>query len=131
VFVDASALIAILAIEDGWQSLLTRLEGARKVFVSPLSVWEATVGMAKQKRCPFEEAEAIVREFLDDFDVKLVAIDDEIGQEALRASRLYGKGRHKAALNFGDCFAYACARVLDVPLLFKGDDFALTDIRPA
>jgi ribonuclease VapC len=49
----------------------------------------------------------------------------------LRASRLYGRGRHKAALNFGDCFAYACAKTLDVPLLCKGDDFPQTDIKLA
>ena len=52
----------------------------------------------------------------------------EIGRNALSAFERYGRGRHPAALNMGDCFAYACARQLDIPLLFKGDDFPLTDI---
>jgi len=50
---------------------------------------------------------------------------------ARRAARLYGKGRHPARLNFGDCFAYACAKILGVPLLCKGNDFAQTDIKLA
>ena len=55
----------------------------------------------------------------------------EIGREALRAFERFGRGRHPARLNMGDCFAYACARALDVPLLFKGEDFAQTDIAVA
>ena len=52
-------------------------------------------------------------------------------EEARDAFRRFGKGRHRAGLNFGDCCAYALAKTLDVPLLFKGNDFALTDIKPA
>ena len=55
-------------------------------------------------------------------------ITAEMGRAALSAFDRYGRGRHSAALNMGDCFAYACARQLDLPLLFKGDDFPLTDI---
>lgn len=58
-------------------------------------------------------------------------LDDETGREAVRASRLFGKGRHQAALNMDDCFAYACARQLGVPLLAKGNDFRRTDIELA
>ena len=50
---------------------------------------------------------------------------------AIAAFRTYGKGRHPAALNIGDCFSYALAKALDAPLLFKGKDFSLTDIRQA
>jgi ribonuclease VapC len=130
-FVDASAVIAIIAQEDDWPDLARRLERVERVHLSPLAIWEATAGLVRKRRWSFEECEEMVREFATETGADLVAIDNEIGREALRAARLYGKGRHKAALNFGDCFAYACAKVLGVPLLFKGDDFALTDVRPA
>ena len=57
--------------------------------------------------------------------------EPETAALAIDAYARFGKGRHPAGLNFGDCFAYACARHFDVPLLYKGDDFALTDIRAA
>jgi ribonuclease VapC len=69
-----------------------------------------------------------VNRFVQEIQATTIGIDDEIGREALRASRLYGKGRHRAALNFGDCFSYACAKILNVPLLCKGNDFPQTDI---
>jgi ribonuclease VapC len=60
--------------------------------------------------------------------VQVVPLTTEIGRGALSAFERFGRGGHPAALNVGDCFAYACARELDMPLLFKGDDFLLTDI---
>ena len=63
--------------------------------------------------------------------VEIVAIDAELADVARRAWRRFGKGRHPAGLNFGDCFSYALASLTQEPLLFKGADFAETDIRPA
>ena len=60
--------------------------------------------------------------------IELVAVDTDQAHVARTAFRLYGKRRHPAGLNFGDCFAYALARTLDEPLLFKGTDFSLTDV---
>jgi len=65
---------------------------------------------------------------LDEFDARIVAVDDSMTSLALDALDRYGRGRHPAALNFGDCFAYACARAHKTPLIYKGDDFARTDI---
>jgi ribonuclease VapC len=127
-FVDASALVAILAREQGWHELASKLTQARSVSISPLSIWEAARALHRSYEMPLETAEQIVREFVLDNDATIIAITDEIGREALRASRLFGKGRHAAALNMGDCFAYACAKGLDIPLLAKGDDFPQTDI---
>jgi ribonuclease VapC len=127
-FVDASAIVGIFAREDDWESLSTRIEQAERVFVSPLAIWEATLGLARKRRWTFEEAEQLVRRFVDEVGASIVAIDDAVGIEALRASRLFGRGRHKADLNLGDCFAYACARSLQLPLLYKGSDFEQTDI---
>lgn len=58
----------------------------------------------------------------------MIQISAAIGREAIKAFRIYGKGRHRADLNMGDCFAYACARAYRLPLLFKGNDFVHTDI---
>jgi ribonuclease VapC len=130
-FIDASAIVAILAQEEDWRELSARLSQAEHVSVSPLSIWEATLGLMRQSRVPFEKAEELVRRFVDEVGASIVAIDDAVGIEALSASRLFGRGRHKADLNLGDCFAYACARGLQVPLLYEGNDFGHTDIERA
>jgi ribonuclease VapC len=130
-FVDASAIFAIIAQESDWRELSKRLARADQIFVSPLSIWEAAVGLARESRYPFEKSEHLVNRFIQEIQATTIGIDDEIGREALRASRLYGKGRHRAALNFGDCFSYACAKILNVPLLCKGNDFPQTDIELA
>jgi ribonuclease VapC len=130
-FIDASALVAILAREQGWKELASKLTQATSVSISSLSIWEAARALYRSHEMPLEKAELIVREFVLDNDATIVAISDEIGREALRASRLFGKGRHAASLNMGDCFAYACAKVLNVPLLAMGDDFPQTDIELA
>jgi ribonuclease VapC len=69
-----------------------------------------------------------VRSFLREARVEIMPIDDDIGAAALRAFDRFGKGRDPAQLNLGDCFAYAMAKRHGVPLLYKGDDFALTDL---
>ena len=69
--------------------------------------------------------------FLEAAEIELVPITPDQARAARRAWRQFGKGNNPAGLNFGDCFAYALAEVAQEPLLFKGDDFALTDIKPA
>jgi uncharacterized protein with PIN domain len=69
-------------------------------------------------------------EILDRAGIELVALDLEQAKVARQAFSRFGKGRHAAGLNYGDCFAYALARVLGQPLLYKGDDFAQTDVVP-
>ena len=69
--------------------------------------------------------------FLSKAGIEIVAIDSEQAHLARRAYRQYGKGRHTAALNFGDCFSYALAKAANEPLLFKGVDFSLTDLEDA
>lgn len=70
----------------------------------------------------------LISRFLRDADIAVVAVDAEAADRALSAWRRYGKGRHRAALNFGDCFAYALAERTGLPLLCTGDDFAATDL---
>ena len=69
--------------------------------------------------------------FLNRAEIERVAVDQQQAEAAIEAFRRFGKGRHPASLNIGDCFAYALAKSTSEPLLFKGDDFAQTDIPPA
>lgn len=130
-FVDASALAAILLTEPDARDIARRLDTAPTRLISPLAVWETAVAVARELRMEIRPATEQVEEFLERFDIELVAVPPEAAAIALGAFDRYGKGRHPAKLNFGDCFAYACAKVLKQPLLFKGDDFTQTDIEAA
>lgn len=79
----------------------------------------------------FAETKQGLDRFLDLGGVELTAIPPEVTTLAIDAYDRFGKGRHQARLNMGDCFAYACARHFGQPLLYKGDDFAQTDIEAA
>jgi ribonuclease VapC len=76
-------------------------------------------------------ARAVVQSFIESNDLRCVGIGEREFELAAQAYAEFGKGRHRAALNMGDCFAYACARANRARLLFKGDDFSKTDIVPA
>ncbi|MGE5268224.1 MAG: type II toxin-antitoxin system VapC family toxin [Thiohalocapsa sp.] len=127
-FVDASALVAILAAEDDADSLSARLINAEKLITSPMAIYEAAVGLARARQSSIVDAFEAVSKLLANGDAEIVPITAEIGRAAITALERYGRGRHAAQRNMGDCFAYACAKTLGVPLLYKGDDFTLTDI---
>jgi len=130
-FVDASAIIGIIGDEDDRLPLSARLAQAAQVYVSPIVIYEATAGLARKRVCPVEQAEELVMLFLQETAAQMIEIDTGIGQAAIHAFSLYGRGRHKADLNMGDCFSYACAKSHRLPLLFKGNDFIHTDIEVA
>lgn len=131
-FVDASAIVAILTREPEADALADRLERARAPITSPVALFEAALGVCRKRHASVEEAEADVREFLDLARIRVVAITDKEATTALGAFARYGKGRgHPAQLNLGDCFAYAVAKNYRTALLFKGEDFDKTDIRGA
>ena len=138
-FIDASAIVTILGREPGHEEIETKLAAAESSFsVSPLVRFEAAVALARQK-APGEgskpspellrKAAIAVDAFAEDIGAEDVNITPAIGRRALEASVAYGKAvGHAADLNFGDCFAYACAKALNVSLVYKGADFALTDL---
>ena len=130
-FIDASAIVAILAREDEAAALFERLYAARRRLTSPIAVYEATTGLARRRGYPVRSAKQLVSEFLRDMEIVLVEIGEAEQETALDAFERYGKGRHPAGLSMGDCFAYACARTHGAPLLCKGDDFPRTDIEIA
>lgn len=130
-FVDASAIISILSGEEDAPSLARALEQAPKILISPMAIYEAVAGLARKRACPIDEAQALVDLFVAETDAQMVEITENVGRLAVEAFARFGKGRHRADLNMGDCFAYACARANHVPLLFKGNDFIHTDIEQA
>jgi ribonuclease VapC len=126
---DTSALIAILKGEPEAQELKAKLLGSTSAFISAATFLETCIVVDGYKN-PLLRArfEAIVEET----EIEIEPFTAEQAQIARQAYRDYGKGSgHKANLNFGDCFAYALARVRREPLLYKGDDFVHTDIRSA
>lgn len=130
-FIDASALTAMLIDETDALELLARLQKARGRITSPLAVWETVLAVARNLDLDIHQAQQAVDEFLKLAEIELVAVLPETARHAVDAHARFGKPRHPASLNFGDCFAYACARAAGLPLLYKGDDFPQTDIETA
>ncbi|MBZ9761038.1 type II toxin-antitoxin system VapC family toxin [Mesorhizobium sp. CA8] len=136
-FVDASVIVAILNQEPGWEELSKQFSLAVDFYVSAMVRFEATQALARAgagSRKPTAEALLKARDLVDQLILEIggenVPIGEEIGSRAIEASARYGKAvGHQADLNLGDCFAYACAKVLDIPLLYKGNDFLLTDLK--
>lgn len=129
--IDASALTAIYAGEPDGSALLERLEIGSRRAISPLGLWESAIALARIFSRRPQDAMADLEKFIQLFGVEILSVDGETTRLALSAHERYGRGRHAAKLNFGDCFAYAAARQYRLPLLFKGRDFALTDIDAA
>jgi ribonuclease VapC len=130
-FIDASAMIAIIVRENDGTLLAARLQQADRSSTSGIAIYEAVLAIARIRNAPVSGAAEVVNDFLREIHADIIPITAEIGQAALMAFDRYGRGRHPAQLNMGDCFAYACARALGVPLLYKSDDFARTDIAVA
>jgi len=126
--VDTSALIAILFLEEEaarFKAILTAETDIRIAAPTVLEMLMVTTG----RKLP--ESQRRVRTLLDIFAMRIVPFDEALLAAAHDAFHHFGKGRHRAGLNFGDCMAYALAKSLGVPLLFKGNDLALTDIEAA
>lgn len=127
--VDSSAIVAILryeAEEDTYRRLISRAEAAR---ISAASYLEIGIVIDKPRD---PAATRSVDDFIAQSAIRIEPVTERQARIAREAYRDYGKGSgHAAGLNFGDCFAYALARDLGEPLLFKGDDFRHTDVRPA
>jgi len=130
-FVDASALTAMLTEERDARELLARAQKYPVRFTSPLAVWETVIAVARVLGVDVQNAASAVDDFLILIEIEVRAVPAEVRGLALEAFDRFGKGRHPAALNFGDCFAYASARFAGAPLLYKGDDFPQTDIETA
>jgi ribonuclease VapC len=127
-FIDASALTAILLNEQDAREMLARMQNYDVRITSPLAVWETVLAIARGLRRDVKASEETVEEFLALARITVTPVPGEARSLAIEAFDRFGKGRHPAALNFGDCFAYACAKLAGAPLLYKGNDFPQTDI---
>lgn len=123
--VDTSALLAVLYQEDAAEWFVTVLVTAPTRRMSAANFLEAAINVDAHGD---PEASRQLDHFLRQAAIEIVPVTLEHAQIARQAYLDFGKGRHKAALNFGDCFAYALARATGEPLLFKGNDFANTDV---
>jgi ribonuclease VapC len=131
-FIDASAIVAVLTREAEADRLADLVEQAAAPITSAVAIFEAALGICRKRHASVDEAEDDVREFLRMAGVRTVPITEQEAETALLAFARYGKGRaHPAQLNLGDCFAYAVAKNRRTTLLFKADDFSKTDIRSA
>ncbi|OCW59134.1 type II toxin-antitoxin system VapC family toxin [Hoeflea olei] len=130
-FIDASALIAVMTEEDDAATLFMRMNDADVRLVSAAVVWEVVANLARNPSLSVQGARDELKLFLAEFDIQIVPIPPEAGFAALDAFERFGKGRHPASLNFGDCLSYGCAKAFGLPLLCKGNDFGLTDVNTA
>lgn len=128
IFADASALISIITGEPDAAGLADRLDADRARLCSALSVWETVAGLCHSYMFSVPSARTHVHRFLQEGGFRFVAIGEREFEIAADAYAQFGKGRHPAELNMGDCYAYACAKANQATLLFKGDDFSKTDI---
>lgn len=126
IVVDASALVAIGDFEDDAEDFAEAIARASAAVISPINAVEAGLILIGRR---FAD--------IDDFNRWLAKLAVEVSSDpvdhgsVLAAYMSFGRNYHRARLNFADCFAYALAKSLDAPLLYKGDDFPLTDVRSA
>lgn len=126
--VETSAIVAILLEEPGAVELMERIDDAAKPVTTIVNAFEAalSVGRVLENRVL---AGKLVPELLDKAGIEMIGIEADLYNEVVHAYTKFGKGTgHSAKLNFGDCFSYAMAKRLGVPLLYKGNDFSQTDL---
>ena len=128
IIVDSSAIIAILLDESDAPAFLSALASATDARLSAVTNYEIrTVAFSRGRERLLKEYEMLFATA----DLTITPFDEQQSMLAFDGFRRWGKGIHSAGLNFGDCAAYALAKSLDAPLLFKGEDFARTDVRRA
>jgi ribonuclease VapC len=125
VIVDSSAILAILLRETGWEDLVDLIATAEACGVGAPTLAETGIVLTAKLG---QRAHGIIARFLQESAMATVPFGEEHWPVAIAAYARFGKGRHAANLNFGDCLTYAVARLADRPLLFVGDDFRRTDL---
>lgn len=128
-FIDSSVLVAILSDEEDAGEWAERIERSANCVTSPLVVLEATMRLSTKLSLEPVEVGAVIAHFLSEAVIDIVPIEPADTAIAIDAFQRYGKGRgHPARLNLADCLSYACAKRFGAGLLYKGEDFARTDL---
>jgi ribonuclease VapC len=125
---DSSAIVAIILKEPGYDLVLQKIIKARQAGVGAPTLVECTIVISSRLSL---DARGKLARFLDELNITVMPFTEVHYGTAIGAWLKYGKGRHPASLNFGDCITYAIAKVSGLPLLFLGDDFSKTDITTA
>lgn len=128
IFVDASALVAIIRNEPEASTLIDALERHATRLTSGPAMWESVRAIARASERPIDEAWSLCEMYRKRLKLTVVPFGIEETSESIRAHARFGKGVHRARLNMGDCFSYACAKTNDASLLYVGDDFSRTDL---
>ena len=123
--VDTSVLLAIVFREEGYERLVDELAAADAVAAGTPTLAETGIVLSARLAAA---ADGMLERLLDEFAIQEIPFGEIHWREAVDAFRRFGKGRHRAALNFGDCMTYATARLAGEALTFIGDDFELTDL---
>lgn len=126
--IDPSAVLAILQNEPERRAFNAAIASADHCALSAASLVELSIVIEARYGT---DGQGDLDLFLSTAQISIVSLDREQAEIARTAFARYGKGRHRASLNLGDCFSYALAQWLEQPLLFKGDDFCHTDLQPA
>jgi len=125
VIIDSSVILTIVFQEPGYETPLAAMEEA--VFVAAGTPTLTETGIVLEARLG-EKAHGMLERMLDELDIREIPFGEIHWREAVDAYRRFGKGRHPAALNFGDCMTYAMAKLSGEELLFTGQDFSQTDL---
>ena len=125
---DSSALLALVFREPGHERVLSAITAAGRIGIGAPTLSEAGIVLTARLG---KEARPTLALLLEQLDLTVIPFEAVHARVARQAFDRYGRGRHRAALNFGDCLTYAIAEVSGLPLLFVGDDFAQTDLVPA
>ena len=125
---DSSAIVAIHLREPGYDRLIQRIDAAGAVVIGVPTVLETALVLTARLR---QDARPMIFAFLRRLEAIVVPFSEEHLDAAVAAFLRFGRGKHPAALNFGDCMSYAVASVAGMPLLFTGEDFTRTDIERA
>ncbi len=123
--VDSSALAAVLFEEDDAELYAQALARAERLLMSSVNHLEIALVVEARKG---DLGRRAILELMTELGIETIAFDSAQSEVALEAWRRYGKGRHEAGLNMGDCAAYALSQITNTPLLFKGNDFPKTDV---
>ena len=128
ILIDASALVAMIAGEEDAVALAARVDAQSERMTSAIACWETVAALCRSYGYDADAATRVVRTFIDSRVIRINPVSFAETQVAIDAYARYGKGRSPASLNMGDCFAYASATTSGAELLYKGNDFALTDL---
>jgi ribonuclease VapC len=125
VILDSSAIVSLLTEEIGHEEVVRRASAASMLAVGTPTLVETAMVLSSRLG---KDSRRALDDFLREMEVEVIPFTAEHYEAAVDAFERYGKGRHPAALNFGDCLTYAVARLSGLPLLYTGNNFARTDL---